>query len=291
MMAGDELFPFPPQDVPESNPEKNAEKNAVPSLPPFPVLEAADLAPASAAKKPVLGPGTREQLTAEEIEEIRTFLGLFGPAWLKRVDKEDLRSGKLPGGHAAGQPVPSPTPPISPVPPATIAPIIPPAGPLSAAEPEISPVSLWEGIHGQPGFEQEWHGECLALLRDIQDRTMGFRVFCALAGVFPWRECLRHATPDQKLFATVALGDRFLQGLSGMTFSQRKPLIKAVARYLSGLTEVFSFIQAEGEPFNNQYQERVEGSSSGGRVVREMRGFLVVRKDSSQVVRLGRVFT
>jgi hypothetical protein len=47
----------------------------------------------------------------------------------------------------------------------------------------------------------------------------------------------------------------------------------------------------EGENFNPQYHERVPGSSSSSRIIKEMRGFLIVGKDNSQVIRISPVLT
>jgi len=141
------------------------------------------------------------------------------------------------------------------------------------------------------GFENETHKTLLELLREIDDSNLINRLILAIAAAFPVRDALRHGTPEQKLFALNAMGDKFLAGVSGLQFPQRKPLIKTMGKYFSEITEFFSFLQSEGEPFNNQYHERVEGSNFSGRIVREMRGFLVVRKNSDQIIRLGLVLT
>ncbi len=113
----------------------------------------------------------------------------------------------------------------------------------------------------------------------------------AVLGVFPLGQTLRHGTPEQRLFTLNALGDRFLAQLAGLTFSSRRQLLKAAAAFLSAASEYYVFLSHEGEPFDAQHHERVAEGGSGGRTVREMRSFLVVRRQGDQVVRLAQVLT
>jgi hypothetical protein len=140
-----------------------------------------------------------------------------------------------------------------------------------------------------------WEAETAAalgeILQTIQDEKQLIKVFSAVCGVFPVKKCLRHGTPDQKLFALIALGDRFLQLLSGIAFAERKKLLKTVAAYLSKVAEQYNFIQMENETFSPQYHERARGSSTTGRLIREMQGFLVVARDNNKVVRTAVVLT
>ncbi|MFZ5953436.1 MAG: hypothetical protein ACOYXC_22225, partial [Candidatus Rifleibacteriota bacterium] len=130
-----------------------------------------------------------------------------------------------------------------------------------------------------------------ALLSEIDNDSSFIRIFAALAGIFPLRKCLRHGTPEQKLFSAIALSDRFLAGISGEQFAGRKRLLKAVGTYFSALSEKYNFLAMENENFSPQYHERIPGSSATGRTIREMQGFLVVHKDTNQIVRTGMVLT
>ncbi|GAB4268363.1 MAG: hypothetical protein Kow0029_03690 [Candidatus Rifleibacteriota bacterium] len=140
-------------------------------------------------------------------------------------------------------------------------------------------------------YEIETRATLKSILAEISDDATMLKVWGCIVGVFPARKCLRHGTPDQKLFALVALGDRFLQSLAGEVFTNRKKLLKTIAAYLSAISESYNFIQMENENFSPQYHERVQGSYAGGKTIREMHGFVVVAKDSNQVVRAGLVLT
>ncbi len=163
------------------------------------------------------------------------------------------------------------------------------------AQPAVSdgmrPDSLWAQFRLTDPVE----AEALAAFREIYGEIAGsddqMRVVWAVAGVFPIKKYLRIGTPEQKLFALNVLGDRFLQGLAGFAHPVRKKLLKAVSRFLSGVSEVYSFLSMEGEPFNPQYHERLAGSATSGRLIREMHGFLVVLREGNRVVRLGQVLT
>ncbi|MFZ2956954.1 MAG: hypothetical protein WA705_08705 [Candidatus Ozemobacteraceae bacterium] len=173
------------------------------------------------------------------------------------------------------------------------------AGALSVEAVRQALLVFFEGHSGTGAFastlsspsDEEAKNAWKAALEDIQDLPMMLTVWGHLAGIFPVREFLRHGTPEQRLFTLMALGDRFLTGITGLAFSGRPALIQAVASYLSDVSECATFFAMEGDPFNNQHHERVPGSSPSGRMVREMRGFLVVRRGNNQIIRLGRVWT
>lgn len=155
----------------------------------------------------------------------------------------------------------------------------------------MRPDSLW----AQFRLSESTEAEALAAFKEIYGEITGSddqaRVIWAMAGVFPIKKFLRIGTPEQKLFVLNVLGDRFLQSLAGFAHPVRKKLLKAVSRFLSGISEVYSFLSMEGEPFNPQYHERIAGSSASGRQIREMHGFIVVLREGNRVVRLGQVLT
>lgn len=155
----------------------------------------------------------------------------------------------------------------------------------------LRPDSLW----AQFRLSEPTEAEALAAFKEIYGEITGSddqaRVIWAMAGVFPIKKFLRIGTPEQKLFVLNVLGDRFLQSLAGFAHPARKKLLKAVSRFLSGISEVHSFLSMEGEPFNPQYHERIAGSSTSGRQIREMHGFIVVLREGNRVVRLGQVLT
>lgn len=161
----------------------------------------------------------------------------------------------------------------------------------SAAVGAMRPDSLWSQFRLSDPVEVE----ALAAFKEIYGEITGSddqaRVIWAMAGVFPIKKFLRIGTPEQKLFVLNVLGDRFLQSLAGFAQPVRKKLLKAVSRFLSGISEVYSFLSMEGEPFNPQYHERIAGSSASGRQIREMHGFIVVLREGNRVVRLGQVLT
>ncbi len=139
--------------------------------------------------------------------------------------------------------------------------------------------------------EIEASGAFKEILQEMQGGDDLQKFLWSLAGIFPIKKYLRNGTPEQKLFVMNVLGDRFLQGLAGFVHPVRKKLLKAVSKFLSGTSESYSFLSMESEPFNLQYHERVPGASVSGKVIREMRGFLVVAKDNKRVIRLGQVLT
>ncbi|MBF0546963.1 MAG: hypothetical protein HQM08_21155 [Candidatus Riflebacteria bacterium] len=140
-------------------------------------------------------------------------------------------------------------------------------------------------------LEDEIRNSLKAICQNLEDQHTFVQAFCAIVGIFPICDFLRHSTPEQKMFSLNSLGDRFFQVISGMRFPLRKELVKIIGKYLSDSSTNYSFLSMEGEPFNNQFHERVDGSSSSGRSIVEMRGFVVTRINSDQIVRLGRVLT
>lgn len=254
MSDNNELFPFP--TVPE--PAK-ADKQAQPAatLPAF---------PGSTVAEPAEAP-----LSVEELREIRILLAN------QRVAQND----ELP-------PLPSVT-----LPPTTSVP--------SAAETAttVTPekilqqqfIAHLESLQLNEPFELEARRQLTEIIGTIGDARILARVWAAVSSILPIKNNIRHGTPDQKLFALIMLGERFLQSLSGISFTERKRLLKTVARYLSEVSETCSFIQMEGEPFNPQYHERAPGSMPSGKSVREMHGFLVTSRSSNQVVKTALALT
>ncbi len=173
----------------------------------------------------------------------------------------------------------------------SVAPNAAATAPVPSAAGGMRPDSLW----AQFRLSEPTEAEALAVFKEIYAEITGSddqaRVIWAMAGVFPIKKFLRIGTPEQKLFVLNVLGDRFLQSLAGFAHPVRKKLLKAVSRFLSGISEVYSFLSMEGEPFNPQYHERIAGSSASGRQIREMHGFIVVLREGNRVVRLGQVLT
>lgn len=122
---------------------------------------------------------------------------------------------------------------------------------------------------------------------EVVEIKMFFQVFAAVAGVFPIHNSLRNGTSNEKKFATIAAGDRFLLNISGMVFEERKNLIKNIARYLTDISAEIGFISHEGASFDNQNYEKIDGSASTGKI-REIHGYVVINKSTNQVYRSGR---
>lgn len=263
MSDKNELFPFPPAPPGGEDP---ASPSAGP-LPPFPTFVTSAPPSPHAPEAPV-------PFSDDEVRDLRQVVSL-------------LREGKLGGGTTAmGSTSPGPTAVLAPPP---LAPL--PVSPAPEADLKKSILDFFAGLAGCQPQENEAKQALLQQLRGIGDPTLLLAVVTHLAGVVPLRDCLRHGTPDQKLFTAIALGDRFLQGMSGLAFPQRQSILKTVATLLADVSESTTFLAMEGEPFNPQYHERIPGASASGRVIREMRGYLVIRKASNQVMRLGRVWT
>jgi len=130
----------------------------------------------------------------------------------------------------------------------------------------------------------------LAFIRKICEAIeikMFFQVFAAVAGVFPIQNSLRNGTTNEKKFATIAAGDRFLLNISGLVFEERKNLVKSIARYLTDISAEIGFVSHEGANFDNQNYEKVDGSASTGKI-REIHGYVVINKSTNQVYRSGR---
>ncbi|MDD3149147.1 MAG: hypothetical protein PHD82_17795, partial [Candidatus Riflebacteria bacterium] len=167
---------------------------------------------------------------------------------------------------------------------------------VQAEAPAMAPAaddfaSIWGNLKLSDPVEIEALAAFKEIMPEIQAADQRIKVLSSLAGIFPIKKYLRNGTPEQKLFVLNVLGDRFLHGLAGFAHPVRKKLLKAAARFLSGISEIYSFLSMEGEPFNLQYHERVPLASASGQQIREMHGFLVVAKDSRRVVRLGQVLT
>ena len=156
---------------------------------------------------------------------------------------------------------------------------------------EDSFASVWQHLNLDDPLELEILALFKEVFSNIQDGNELLRVLWSIASLFPLKKFVRNCTPDQKLMVLNVLGDRFLHGLAGFAHPVRKKLLKAVSRYFSGVSDAFSFLAMESEPFNLQYHERVPGSTASGKVVREMHGFVVVARDTRRVIRLGQVLT
>ncbi len=266
MSNDNELFPFPGQS-------DNADVVVKPDLPGFPQEEA-----------------PTENLAPDELKKVRNLIELFA-----RIDPKKL----LELAPAKAAPLPAfperETGPTAPQPP-----ISPGNDPVETSEPAKTAESggsrqqilnFFDGVSVTEVWEITARGEFKAILEGVEDEQTFVRVFAAIAGIFPLKKCLRHGTPDQKLFALIAISDRFLATLSSQIFATRKKLLKTAGTYLSSVSEQYSFLQMENETFSPQYHERVAGSSTSGRTIKEMHGYLVVGKDNRQVVRTGMVLT
>lgn len=152
-------------------------------------------------------------------------------------------------------------------------------------------IAFWAELTLDEASENELRNQVGTLIESLTDDQIRLKVWAAVNSLLPIKKHLRHGTPEQKLFTLTTLGERFLKMLAGVSFSNRKRLLKTVARYLSEVSETCTFLQMEGEPFNPQYHERAAGSMSSGKTVREMHGFLVTAKSSNQVVKTGLVLT
>ncbi|NCB37988.1 MAG: hypothetical protein EOM80_04390 [Erysipelotrichia bacterium] len=206
-------------------------------------------------------PVSERGLTCDELLEVRKMLAAF--------KKGELGAAVLPQ---------------SPVQPATE---------KIVSEPQKNDVfaSIWGNLSLVDQLERDTLNTFKEIFAEIHNGDEALKVFWSLAGVFPVKKNLRHGTPEQKLFALNFVGDRFLQGLASFINPVRKKLLKAVAVYLSSVSEGYSFICMENDPFNPQYHERIPEASPSGRTIREMRGFLVVASGNNRVVRLGQVLT
>lgn len=134
-------------------------------------------------------------------------------------------------------------------------------------------------------------GEIAELTQTIDSESASTKVLMALYGLLPVKKYLRHGTPEQQMFTLSVMGDRFLTIINSVAFTERKKLLKSVARALSIACDKFTFIQTEGENYNPQHHERAPQSPSSGRTIREMRSFLVIETISNKVIRTSQVLT
>jgi hypothetical protein len=268
MSNNNELFPFPGQ-----NDDIDPEVVVKPDLPGFP---------------PVVSPS--DNLKPEELKKVRNIIELFDKIDThKLLELAPTKTAPLPV-FPESEPTPHTTQPASSQPnPSTIP--LKQAKPANSSEMHQHILNFFDGVSVTEVWEITARGEFKAVLDSIDDEKTFTNVFAAIAGIFPLKKCLRHGTPDQKLFALIAISDRFLATLSNQVFSTRKRLLKAAGSYLSSISEQYSFLQMENETFSPQYHERVAGSSASGRTIKEMHGYLVVGKDNRQVVRAGLVLT
>jgi hypothetical protein len=254
-MSNNELFPFPGQEN-----EKDDESLTIkPDLPSFPTATTES-----------------EQLTATEIQQVRQLLKVFNEKNLaellqKQAERvqpviEPDSDHKLPESNR-----------ITPQP--------------ESANFRETMFAFLDSLEISETWESETRNTLKALLNEISEEKLFIKVWGCIIGVFPAKSCLRHGTPEQKLFALIAIGDRFLQAISKVVFAGRKRVLKTIAAYLSAVSEQYNFIQMENENFSPQYHERIPGSSATGRTIKEMHGFLVVGRQNNQVVRTGRVLT
>jgi len=253
MTDNNSFFPFPVSDGENKEPE--AADSSLPAFPDSPGLDNSSL------------------FNESEIRDLRKLIELY-------------RQGKLLNNATADAAV-SERSPLE-----TASPVIA-ALPTQPADPSLTGLidEIFTGMITSDTVEQEAKVAFKSILAEILDHRTRLRAFAALCGIFPVRKSLRHGTPEQRLFALNAMGDRYLESMAGLHFNERKKLLKAVARYLSQISDGFNFIQMEGEAFSSQYHERVPGASAAGKTVREMHGFLIVGRDSNQVVRIGQVLT
>lgn len=264
MTDNSDLFPFPP--TPEDSSADNSAESALPAF------------PTSATELSVSSQVVEAPLTASELQTLRKMIEIFA---------KDEQSPKAEDpGETFSETVVTNQAVILPKPPVITAPVINPQEFLRA---EV--VQAFANIFCSDPNETEHKDIIKSIFNEITDHKTSLRMLVSLAGLFPLKKCIRHGTPEQRLFTIISLGDRFLESIAGLLFPERKKVIKAVARYLSQSSENYNFIQMEGEAFSSQYHERILGASSAGKIVREMHGFLVVGRDNNQVVRIGLVMT
>jgi hypothetical protein len=252
MSESNELFPFPAMGEPASKKDSSASSE----LPAFPGSEDHK--------------NEEPPLSSDELRQIRRLLANSEsrPETAKKSETE------LP-------PMPLPNTVAAAVQAETVSP--------NAFQQQLT--AHWESLQLTEAFEAEARKQFCDILKTISDNRVLIKVWGATNALLPIKSNLRHGTPDQKLFALIALGERFLQSLAGVSFAERKRLLKAAARYLSEVSENCSFIQMEGETFNPQYHERAPGSMPSGKSIREMHGFLVTSRSSNQVVKTALVLT
>lgn len=177
-------------------------------------------------------------------------------------------------------------------------PVMPPSNPgllfsddsSTDNESEASFDELLDSCKGYDSSESYLLNDFKEILSKTQ-KNVEKTLITAFLGVFPCKRFIRHGTPEQKLFFLKVIGDRFLENIAGLKFTERKKLLKLVAKYLSDVSENYTFIPMEGEPFKPMFHERVEGSSSSGLIVKEMRSFLIVDSGSNRIIYTGLVLS
>lgn len=270
-MAPSMEFPFPPEkkDTRRSN-----------SLPAFP--EASGTNSGTSAGNS-LGSSV---LSPDEVRKVRILLGLF------RLDGSNEAPSSAPGtapatptlfgGGATRTPLTQEVgrsselagaPPSPPPPP-------PPPRMLDILKPRV-----------EHGIELATFDTLKAFIDDVTDESQRNRFECAMLGLMPLQKHLRHGTPEQKLAVLSMVTDRFLKSVAGLKSNHRKDILQTVAAYVSGLSGTYTFLQGEGEPFNNQYYERAEGSDVTGKHIREVHSYLVIKNETRLVARLGQALT
>ncbi len=315
----------PGQAFPEASPTRGRGDGGLASALP---AGGAGEAVALPASRP--GQGGAEPLTDDEVADLRRLLGLFGPRWLQRVAEGGLPlrapGAKAEHGDAGPSPLPAfgaepagalggptgglagavgaPGPFTFPVPaaPLSMAPSGQPGASVTSVGPPAAPVvppetlvrnALLAWLERVPveGPEREAGARLREVLGSIAPGPVFLAACQAVTAAFPAAQALRFGTPDQKQFALSAATDRALAHLAGHAFPERGRLLKALAAWASTVAGSFTFLTAEGDPFNNQYWERLPAASPSGKTIREVHGFLVIRSDTRQVVRLGRALT
>jgi len=243
---------------------------------PFPAIGGSETKSDSPASELPAFPGSEDQnteeppLSSDELRKIRRMLASSeNQPEATRKDETELPPLPLPNTVAAAVQ----------------------AATVSANTLQQQLVAHWESLQLTEAFEVEARNHFCDIIRTISDNRVMVKVWGAANSLLPIKSNLRHGTPDQKLFTLITLGERFLQSLTGVSFSERKRLLKTAARYLSEASENCSFIQMEGETYNPQYHERAPGSMPSGKSIREMHGFLVTSRSSNQVVKTALVLT
>jgi len=175
--------------------------------------------------------------------------------------------------------------------------------PIGAPVSDLQPISSEQQLNLKKEVIESWNkfvarqtlsetenthlAEFRKALDSIEEKYI-VQVVAAMSAVFPLQKAIRHGTPEEKRFATIVAGDRFLSCISGVSPEIRKILVKKVARYLTDISDQYGFLSNEGGSFDNEMYERAEGSSSSGKTIREVQGFVVITKPANKVFRLGR---
>lgn len=236
-------------------------------------------------------PDSKEQLNAEELKIVREMISEYKsqktPKMEATIDsvKNERQQTSLPQETLSVSNLFCDEPKDSF--PAVSAPLIPAEVP--SKDNCISAIQLLEKQKLGDPLEAEALSKMIEFAKSA-DETSSEYIAVSILGLVPCKKFIRHGTPEQKLFVLKSLGDRFLDGIAGIKWIDRRKLIKAVANYLSSLSENYNFIPMEGEGFNPTLHERVLGASAGN-VIKEMRGFLVVARETNRVTYAGVVLT